>query len=97
TVNPTPVVTQPANQTLCNGANTTAVTFASTLAGTTYAWTNNTTSIGLAASGTGDIASFAAVNTGTTAVVATITVTPTFNGCTGTPKTFTITVNPSAN
>jgi hypothetical protein len=97
TVNPTPVVTQPANQTLCNAANTTAITFASTLAGTTYAWTNNTTSIGLAASGTGNIASFAAVNTGTTAVVATITVTPTLNGCTGTPKTFTITVNPTAN
>jgi len=97
TVNPTPVVTQPTNQTLCNGANTTAITFASTLAGTTYAWTNNTTSIGLAASGTGNIASFAAVNTGTTAVVATITVTPTLNGCTGTAKTFTITVNPTAN
>ncbi len=97
TVNPTPVVTQPANQTLCNGANTAAITFASTLTGTTYAWTNNTTSIGLAASGTGNIPSFAAVNTGITAVVATITVTPTTNGCTGTPKTFTITVNPTAN
>ena len=97
TVNPTPVVTQPANQTLCNGANTAAITFASTLTGTTYAWTNNTTSIGLAASGTGNIPSFAAVNTGITVVVATITVTPTLNGCAGTPKTFTITVNPTAN
>jgi hypothetical protein len=97
TVNPTPVVTQPANQALCNSANTSAITFASTLAGTTYAWTNNTTSIGLAASGNGNIASFAAVNTGTAAVIATITVTPTSNGCTGTAKTFTITVNPTAN
>jgi len=96
TVNPTPVVTQPANQTLCNGASTAAISFASTLTGTTYSWTNNTTSIGLAASGTGNIASFAAVNTGTAPVIATITVTPSLNGCTGTAKTFTITVNPTA-
>ncbi|MGC4101556.1 PKD-like domain-containing protein [Ferruginibacter sp.] len=96
TVNPTPVVTQPSNQTVCNGANTAAVTFAGGIAGTTYSWTNNTTSIGLAASGTGNIPAFAAVNAGTTAVTATITVTPSLNGCTGTAKTFIITVNPTA-
>jgi trimeric autotransporter adhesin len=97
TVNPTPAVTQPGNQTLCNGATTSAVSFAGTLAGTTYSWTNNTTSIGLAASGTGNIAAFIATNTGTAPVTATITVTPSLNGCTGTAKTFTITVNPTAN
>ena len=57
-------------------------------------------SIGLAASGTGDIASFTATNTGTAPVVATIVVTPHFeNGsvtCDGPTKTFTITVNPTA-
>jgi hypothetical protein len=62
-----------------------------------YSWTNSTTSIGLAASGTGNI-SFTALNTTGAPVVATITVTPRFtNGgttCTGTPRTFTITVNP---
>jgi len=61
---------------------------------TTFNWTNNTPSIGLASSGTGSIPSFNAVNTGTTPVVATITVTPLINGCAGTPIQFNITVNP---
>jgi gliding motility-associated-like protein len=99
TVNPTPTVTLPSDQTICNGANTTAVAFSGAVTGTVYSWTNNTTSIGLAASGTGNIASFAAVNTGTTPVTATITVTPSFTNsgvtCTGTPRSFTITVNPT--
>ena len=55
TVNPTGQVNQPADQVVCNSGSTTAVTFATTNSGgtTTYAWTNTTTSIGLAASGTG--------------------------------------------
>ncbi len=102
TVNPTGQVDQPGNQTLCNGASTTLVTFSTTNTGgtTTYAWTNSATSIGLAASGSGNITSFVATNTGTTSVVATIVVTPTFtNGgvsCQGPTKSFTITVNPDA-
>lgn len=92
-----PTVTQPANQTVCNGAATTAVTFTGTVAGTTFSWTNNTPSIGLAANGTGNIAAFNAVNTGAAPVVATITVTPAVGTCTGTPATFTITVNPTPN
>jgi hypothetical protein len=99
TVNPTPTVNTVANQVVCNNANTTAVTFSGAVTGTVYNWTNNTTSIGLAASGTGNIASFVATNATNAAVVATITVTPSYtnNGttCTGTPKTFTITVNPT--
>ncbi|MEO6253440.1 MAG: hypothetical protein ABIO79_09055, partial [Ferruginibacter sp.] len=101
TVNPTGQVNQPANQTLCNGSSTTTVVFTTNNTGgtTTYAWTNNTTSIGLAASGNGNIASFVAVNTGTAPVIATITVTPTFTNdgvsCPGPSKTFTITVNPT--
>ncbi len=99
TVNPTPTVTQPTNQVVCNRSNTTAVTFTGAVAGTVYNWVNNTPSIGLAASGTGNIPAFAAVNTTQTPVVATITVTPSFtNGgvtCNGTPRTFTITVNPT--
>ncbi|MBK8608455.1 MAG: hypothetical protein IPL84_00440 [Chitinophagaceae bacterium] len=63
---------------VCNGAPTAPVTFTGTVAGTTFSWINNTPSIGLAATGTGDIASFNAINTGTAPVVATVTVTPTF-------------------
>ncbi len=100
TVNPTPTVNAVANQTVCNGANTAAINFSGAVAGTVYNWTNNTTSIGLGASGTGNIAAFPATNTGTTPVTATITVTPSYTNagttCTGTPITFTITVNPSA-
>lgn len=92
TVGPTPTVTQPTNQTLCSGASTGAVTFAGNA--TTFNWTNSNTTIGLAASGTGNIASFTATNTGATAQVATITVTPVTGACSGTPQTFTITVNP---
>ncbi|MBK6951519.1 MAG: PKD domain-containing protein [Crocinitomicaceae bacterium] len=90
-----PTVTDPADQTLCASTNTTAVNFTGT-AGATFNWTNNTPSIGLAASGTGNIASFPATNAGATPVTATITVTPSLAGCVGTPQTFTITVNPIA-
>ena len=52
-------------------------------------------SIGLAANGNGDIASFTGLNTTSNPVVAIITVTPTANGCVGPDSTFTITVNPT--
>ncbi len=101
TVNPSAEVDQPASQVVCNAAPTAPVNFTTTNTGgvTTYTWVNNTPSIGLAANGTGNIASFTAINFGTSPVVATITVTPHFaNGgstCDGTPMTFTITVNPT--
>jgi len=97
TVNPAPQVTKPTDLFVCNGSFTTAINFAGT--GTSYNWTNNNTAIGLAASGTGDIAAFVATNPGSAPVLATITVTPTHtNGglsCVGLPQTFTITVNPA--
>ena len=95
-VNPTPIVNDPADQTVCNGGNVNGITFTGTA--TAYNWVNDNTSIGLAASGTGNIASFTATNPGNTPVTATITVTPLYsNGgldCSGTPESFTITVNP---
>ena len=102
TVNPTATVNAVANQVVCNNTPTAAVNFSSPTTGGTivYNWTNNTPSIGLAASGTGDIASFTATNATNAPVTATITVTPAYtNGgvtCIGTPITFTITVNPTA-
>ena len=82
-----------ASQTVCAGSATTAVTFSGTAS--TYSWTNSNASIGLAASGTSNITSFTAVNSGTTPQTATITVTPSTGSCTGTPQTFTIKVNPA--
>ncbi|MEI7425123.1 MAG: PKD-like domain-containing protein, partial [Candidatus Staskawiczbacteria bacterium] len=98
TVNPTPTVNPLNNQNLCNGALSAAINFSGSVTGTVYSWTNSNTAIGLGASGTGNIGSFTAINTGTTPLTATITVTPSFsNGglvCTGNPVIFTILVNP---
>ena len=63
-VSPTPTVVDPPDQNVCKGAPTAAVNFTGAVSGTTYNWTNDNTSIGLAATGTGNIASFNAVNIG---------------------------------
>jgi gliding motility-associated-like protein len=93
TVNVAPDVTVPSSQTFCTGTPTGAFSFSSAVAGTTYAWTNTNTAIGLAASGNGTIASFTASNPGAAPISGIITVTPT-SGCAGPSQSFTITVNP---
>jgi len=94
TVNPTPTMDQPTDQTVCNGYKTSDIKFTGRLSNTTYTWSIDK-QIGLPLSGKGDISGFTAVNTGSNPLLAPITVTPTINGCTGPPKNFTITVNPS--
>ena len=98
-----PEVSQPASQVICTGGSTSIVSFTSAATpyneGVVYNWTNTTTSIGLAAAGSGTtIASFSTVNNGIETVTATIIVTPfTASGsytCFGNPKTFTIKVVP---
>jgi len=88
TIKPNPTVTNPGNKTVCAGSSLAAINFSGTT-GSTYAWTNSNASIGLAASGNGNISAFVPSTPGT----ATIVVTPTLNGCTGNPQTFTITVD----
>lgn len=95
TVNPFPTVTPVPNQVTCNGEMTGVINFNSGTPSTTYNWTNDNTTIGLAASGTGNIGSFTANNLGTTSVSASVIVTPTAGGCVGLPDTFVITVNPT--
>jgi len=99
TVNPVPNVNQVANQVKCNGTLSNAINFSGTVPGTTFEWTNNNASIGLAASGSGDINAFTLINTTNAPVTATIVVTPKFTlagtPCFGNPSTFTITVNPT--
>jgi hypothetical protein len=94
-VRPLPNVNVPSNFSICHGNSTAASNFTSSVAGTTYSWTNSNTAIGLAASGSGNVPSFVATNTTSSAISAVITVTPGANGCTGTASTYTITVNPS--
>ncbi len=93
-VNIPPVVNPISNQIEINGT-VTAISFSGT--GDTYNWTNDTPGIGLAATGTGNIPSFVAVNNGASPIIATITVTPMSPGagCNGIPVMFTITVNPT--
>ncbi|MCX2486787.1 PKD-like domain-containing protein, partial [Pedobacter sp. MR2016-24] len=99
TVNPTPTVTAPSSFEVCNDATTTSVTFVQVagkeVTGTTFNWTNDKPGIGLAGSGTGNIAGFKAINLTNAPIIATITVIPTATGCPGEAKTFTITVNPT--
>ncbi|WP_297517657.1 fibronectin type III domain-containing protein, partial [Flavobacterium sp.] len=94
TVNPTPTVTAPATQTYCVNATTAPIALSGTPLGVVYDITGGA-SIGLAnQTDVTQIPSF----TATTAGVATISITPKANGCTGTAVTFTIVVNalPSA-
>jgi gliding motility-associated-like protein len=95
TVNPTPTTLGLTNQTYCNGIPTTQIVLTNGVSGTTYAWTNSNTAIGLAASGTGNIPVFTPTNSGTSPISATISVIATANGCSRAAETFTITVNPS--
>ncbi|MFM2316582.1 MAG: hypothetical protein RLZZ155_914, partial [Bacteroidota bacterium] len=94
-VNPAPTITPVSPITLCSGATVPAQTFTGTPAAATFTWTNNQTSIGLAASGNGGLPSFVATNNGATAVTATISVVPHLGTCNGTASNFNIIVNPS--
>lgn len=91
TVNPRPTADDPPNQTVCAGEPVSASLTGSS--GATFNWTNSNPAIGLGGSGSGDIM-FTSANVASVQV-GTITVTPTLNGCPGTPQTFTVTVNPA--
>jgi uncharacterized delta-60 repeat protein len=87
-VNPQP------NPVYCNGFVTNPIVFTGTAA--SYNWTNDNTSIGLGASGSGNIPGFTTVNNGPGVQYATIRVTPQGNGsttCSSKPVSFRITVN----
>ena len=62
------------NQTVASGSLTAPVNFPVT--GCLYTWANSNPGIGLAASGTGNIPAFTAINTGNSPVTATVTVNP---------------------
>ena len=93
TVLAAPVTIGTSNQTLCLNQNSIPTSFTSSNINTTFSWTNNNTSTGIPASGTGNLPSYPLTGVGTS----TITVTPTLYGCQGASSTFTITVNPLPN
>jgi gliding motility-associated-like protein len=94
TVNPIPELTAISSQTLCAGQSVTGINFSSSVPNSTINWINNETGISLAANGTGNITTFNGTNAGNTSITSVVTATPTANGCTGDPQSFTITVNP---
>ena len=100
TVNPSAQVNQVNDITLNNGEDIAIDFLTSNASGTTtYAWANDNSSIGLGASGVSGGFYFTAINTSTTPIVGTITVTPNFSYggvlCLGPSISFTITVNPT--
>jgi hypothetical protein len=100
TVYPSGQVNQVDDITFFSGETTQPIVFStSNTSGTTnYTWTNDNLNIGLSSSGSGNIPSFTAINSSTTPIVGTITVTPVFNSsidCLGPSISFTITVNPT--
>ena len=107
TVNPTVGVDAIPDQVLCNGDNTLAVNFGTSIEDDvdqdsgeiSYTWTNDNTDIGLDPLGTGNISSFTTTNSTTAPITANIIVSSvyTYNdiSCEGESETFSITVNPS--
>ncbi|MDR1938570.1 MAG: IgGFc-binding protein, partial [Tannerellaceae bacterium] len=79
-----------ADTVVCVQTNVPEKVFTSPVTGATFTWTNDNTGIGLAAGGAGNLPAFTPLNPGT----ATITVTPSFGNCTGTPLTYTLIVSP---
>jgi hypothetical protein len=94
TVRPSSSVNPVSNVNLCNGATGAAINFSSPIAGTTFAWTS-TANVGFGTTGSGNIAAYTATNPTSAPITATVTVTPIYNGCNGSPQTFTVTVNPT--
>jgi gliding motility-associated-like protein len=94
TVTPAATVDAEADTTVKDGAVIPGNTLTGTHAGVIFNWTNSNTSIGLSASGTGNIPSFTAINKGSITIKGTITITPVYNGCPGAAKTYVVTVIP---
>jgi gliding motility-associated-like protein len=95
-VNPVALTNPVSALTFCAGEQVVIPAFSSTPTGAVFSWTNSNTAVGLSSSGTGNISAFAApVNTTNSSIVSTIQVTPTFNGCPGTPASFTLSIKPT--
>ncbi len=94
TVNPIPTVVVRNDTTVYDGAQVPGLILTGTPGNVSFNWVNSNTSIGLGASGSGNVPSFTATNRGNDPITGTITVTPTANGCTGATGRYTITVRP---
>jgi large repetitive protein len=94
TVTPVATVDFEADTTVKDGEIIPGNTLSGIPAGVSFSWANSNTGIGLGASGVGNVPSFTATNMSANSIKGTITVTPTYNGCAGTAKSYAITVIP---
>ena len=99
TVNPSPIVSNtPMQQTICTGANTTAVVLTSNVPATTFTWTATASAgiTGFTASGTNSIPLQTISNSTNATGTVTYHIIPSAssNGCAGIPKDYIINVNP---
>jgi len=79
---------------VCAGSPINQTFGGSSVANTTFNWTNTNTSIGIVGSGTGSALSFTAANSSNIPISGLVTVTPVSNTCFGIPTQFSIQVNP---
>ncbi len=94
-VNPIPDVTIANNPApICSGERTN-ISLTGTIPGTIFNWVvTNSTGVTGASNGTGTSIQQVLTTTGLSQGSVTYTITPTFNGCTGTPQSVTVLVNP---
>ncbi|MCE3278992.1 MAG: hypothetical protein K0S44_1183 [Bacteroidetes bacterium] len=94
-VNPIPNVTAtPSAQTICSNSSS-GISLSSNVGGASFSWTVSQSGVtGATPSSNAAIVQFL-TNTGSTPGTATYTITPSANGCTGSPITTVITVNPA--
>jgi gliding motility-associated-like protein len=93
TINPTPVISPVSAITVCSNDIIPITTLTATPSSSTISWSNSNTTIGLAASGTGDIPSFTGSAPNGSTELGTITITASNLSCTATPVTFDISIN----
>jgi len=97
TVNPTPNVTAtPASATICSGQNTN-ISLTSNVGGATFSWTATASGASGQSAGSGSTINQTLTATGVSAGTVTYTITPSANGCIGTPINVIVTVNPPPN
>lgn len=95
TVNPLPFASAtPASQTICCGSST-SIALSSFTPGATFNWSVVQSGVSGASAGTGSTISQQLCTSATSPGTATYSITPTANGCVGTPITVVITVNPT--
>jgi len=93
-VSPTPIVTENTPKKIICSGETTNIALSSTVVGTSFSWIVNASGVTGATAGSGNSILQQLSNVGFTPGTVDYTITPSINGCVGTPIVVSITVNP---